>query len=97
MRIEARRVDRRIREVTLLADVTLDAAAGSVVGLLGPNGSGKSTLLRTLAGLDRPDTGQVLLDGVDRRSLSLGVTSPLGWLWASTMPALPCCAASRMI
>jgi iron complex transport system ATP-binding protein len=70
MRIEARHVERSIREITLLAGVTLDAAPGSVVGLLGPNGSGKSTLLRTLAGLDRPDAGLVLLDGVDRQSMA---------------------------
>ncbi len=70
MRIEARQVERRIRDATLLAGVTLDAAPGSTVGLLGPNGSGKSTLLRMLAGLDRPDDGRVLLDGADRRSLA---------------------------
>ncbi|MDY7091299.1 MAG: ABC transporter ATP-binding protein [Actinomycetota bacterium] len=51
------------RRLALLDEVTLDATPGSIVGLLGPNGSGKSTLLRTLAGLDRPDHGHVLLDG----------------------------------
>jgi iron complex transport system ATP-binding protein len=69
VRIEAHHVERRIRDAVLLAGVTLDAAPGSTVGLLGPNGSGKSTLLRTLAGLDRPDDGRVLLDGTDRQSL----------------------------
>ncbi|WP_250038253.1 ABC transporter ATP-binding protein [Paractinoplanes maris] len=69
MRIEARDIGRRLRDVTLLAEVTLHAPSGSTVGLLGPNGSGKSTLLRLLAGLDRPDDGRVLLDGVDRASL----------------------------
>jgi iron complex transport system ATP-binding protein len=70
MRIEAERLTRRIRDVTLLAGVTLDAPPGSTVGLLGPNGSGKSTLLQALAGLDRPDDGRVLLDGADRQALS---------------------------
>ena len=69
MRIEARDVDRHIRDVALLAGVTWAAAPGETVGLLGPNGSGKSTLLRVLAGLDAPDGGRVLLDGADRRSL----------------------------
>jgi len=69
VRLEARDVDRRIRDAVLLAAVTLEAPPGSTVGLLGPNGSGKSTLLRVLAGLDRPDGGRVLLDGENRDSL----------------------------
>lgn len=69
MRLEAYAVDRRIRDAVLLAGVALDAPPGSTVGLLGPNGSGKSTLLRVLAGLDRPDSGRVLLDGQDRAAL----------------------------
>ncbi len=44
-------------------DVALDVAAGEVLALLGPNGAGKSTLLGLTAGLLRPDTGAVRLDG----------------------------------
>lgn len=47
----------------VLDDVTLDPEPGSMVGILGPNGSGKSSLLRLLAGLNRPDSGVVELDG----------------------------------
>ena len=47
----------------VLHAVTLDAARGQRLGILGPNGSGKTTLLRLLAGLVRPEAGQVLLDG----------------------------------
>jgi len=65
MRLRAEKITWAVRGKPLLADVTLDAPDGTLVGLLGPNGSGKSSLLRVLAGLQRPDTGRVLLDGVD--------------------------------
>jgi cobalt/nickel transport system ATP-binding protein len=48
---------------TVLRGVTLRLRKGEVVALLGPNGSGKTTLLLTLAGLIRPERGEVLLDG----------------------------------
>src|SRR6266702_189742 len=47
----------------VLRDITLTAAAGDFVCLLGPSGCGKSTLLRLLAGLSRPDSGSITLDG----------------------------------
>jgi iron complex transport system ATP-binding protein len=53
----------------VISDVTLDVPPGSTLGLLGPNGSGKSSLLRLLAGVRKPATGQVLLDGADLRRL----------------------------
>jgi thiamine transport system ATP-binding protein len=43
----------------------LEVGAAEVVTILGPSGSGKTTLLRAIAGLQRPDRGRVLLDGVD--------------------------------
>jgi iron complex transport system ATP-binding protein len=47
----------------VLDDVSLDAPAGRIVGLLGPNGSGKTTLLRVMARMLRPDAGRVEIDG----------------------------------
>ncbi|HUP96784.1 MAG TPA: ABC transporter ATP-binding protein [Usitatibacter sp.] len=47
----------------LLDAIDLDVAAGEWVAVVGESGSGKSTLLNIVAGLDRPDGGQVLLDG----------------------------------
>jgi len=46
-----------------LHDVSFEVERGTIVGVLGPNGSGKTTLVRIMAGMLRPDSGQVLLDG----------------------------------
>jgi len=54
----------------VLHGVDLDLEGGKVTAIVGPNGAGKSTLLRALAGLLRPRSGQVALDGVDIGALS---------------------------
>jgi putative ABC transport system ATP-binding protein len=51
--------------VPVLTDITLDVRAGDFLGLMGPSGSGKSTLLNLIAGIDKPDAGEILFDGVD--------------------------------
>ena len=55
--------------VHVLKGVSLAIERGEAVGLIGPSGSGKSTLLMVMAGLERPDRGRVVLDGVDLTSL----------------------------
>ena len=51
--------------VHILKGISLEIGRGEAVGLVGPSGSGKSTLLMTMAGLERPDSGEVLVDGAD--------------------------------
>ena len=51
--------------VHILKAISLEIGRGEAVGLVGPSGSGKSTLLMTMAGLERPDAGKVVVDGVD--------------------------------
>ncbi len=55
--------------VTALDDVTVQLAEGEFTAIMGPSGSGKSTLLHLLAGLDRPDSGQVYLGDTEITSL----------------------------
>jgi putative ABC transport system ATP-binding protein len=50
--------------VHILRDVALTIGKGEAVGVVGPSGSGKSTLLMIMAGLERPDRGEVEIDGV---------------------------------
>ena len=49
----------------VLTDITLSIAEGDFVALMGPSGSGKSTLLNLIAGIDRPDSGELLVGGLD--------------------------------
>ena len=56
---------RGVQIVPVLTDITLSIAQGNFVALMGPSGSGKSTLLNLIAGIDRPDSGELLVGGLD--------------------------------
>ena len=63
--VQCRNVRLSYGKTEVLKDVNLDIAPGEFFALLGPSGSGKSTLLRLIAGFNRHQHGQVLVDGVD--------------------------------
>lgn len=56
--------------VHILKNISLNIIQGEAVGLVGPSGSGKSSLLMVMAGLERPDSGQVLVQNTDISALS---------------------------
>jgi sulfate transport system ATP-binding protein len=65
MSIQVSNISKRFGSFVALDDVTLDFPSGELVALLGPSGCGKTTLLRIIAGLERADHGQVVLEGED--------------------------------
>ena len=67
--VSVERVRVSLRERLALRDVSARFRPGCVTALLGPNGAGKTTLLNCLAGLLRPDSGRVLIDGADVMSM----------------------------
>ncbi len=65
MSIEVRDLVKGFGAARVVDGVSFDLHAGELVALLGPSGGGKSTVLRMIAGLERPDAGDVFLDGED--------------------------------
>ncbi len=61
---------RAASRVHILKGISLEVRPGEALGLVGPSGSGKSTLLMTMAGLERPDEGSVVIEGQDLGALN---------------------------
>ena len=72
--VRAENVERRLsqgdRELRILKGLSFDVPTGAWLALTGPSGSGKSTLLGILAGIDRPTSGRVFLDGAEVSALA---------------------------
>ena len=75
--LEVRALDLAHGPRALLADVDFTLEPGEVLGVIGPNGAGKSTLLRVLAGLARPRSGEVRIDGRALHALTPASRAPL--------------------
>ena len=76
--LHVRGLRKSYRRRPVIRDVSLDVSRGEVVALLGPNGSGKTTCFYNIAGLIRPDAGQVMLDGRDVTGLPMYRRARLG-------------------
>ncbi|HEX9961040.1 MAG TPA: ABC transporter ATP-binding protein [Pyrinomonadaceae bacterium] len=63
--VSVRSVSKRFGAATVLEDINFDVDEGETVVLLGASGSGKTTILRVIAGLEKPDSGRVVLHGKD--------------------------------
>ena len=83
--ITIRSVNKRYGDFTALDEVNFTVPTGTLTALLGPSGSGKSTLLRVIAGLDKPDTGVVTINGRDLTGVS-PQNRGIGFVFPSTTP-----------
>ncbi|TWU55836.1 ABC transporter ATP-binding protein [Rubripirellula reticaptiva] len=74
--VELRGVSRSFHKgdetITPLDNIDLDIQAGEFMSLMGPSGTGKSTLLNLVSGIDRPDSGTIMVDGTEVTKLSRG-------------------------
>jgi branched-chain amino acid transport system ATP-binding protein len=61
--LEVRSVDKSFRGLRAVRDASLSVPEGEIVGLIGPNGAGKTTLFNVIAGVYRPDAGEILFGG----------------------------------
>ncbi len=82
--LEAREVTRTFRSgqrcITALAAVDLVVLRDGVIGLIGPDGAGKTTFMRLAAGLLRPDSGEVWVQGLSTRDQALAIQSRIGYM-----------------
>lgn len=78
--IMARGVARAFGSVKAVQNATLSVQAGKVTALIGPNGCGKTTLMLMLAGLLKPDAGEIRVAGADPRTDSAAVRAAIGWM-----------------
>ena len=63
MYVEMQHINKTFDGFQASCDVSFGVEKGCLAALLGPSGSGKTTLLRMIAGLDRPDSGDIFIDG----------------------------------
>jgi ABC-type Fe3+/spermidine/putrescine transport system ATPase subunit len=77
--IEVQGVSKRYGRIAAVDGLSFTVRPGQVTGFLGPNGAGKSTTLRMMLGLDRPDSGRVLIDGRPYRQFARPLTSARCW------------------
>jgi ABC-2 type transport system ATP-binding protein len=63
--IEINAVSKNFAATTALSQISFQVRKGEVLGFLGPNGAGKTTTMKLITGFWQPDSGQILIDGLD--------------------------------
>lgn len=70
----------------ILENINLKIDIGKFIAITGPNGSGKSTLVKIIMGIEKPDSGKIVLDGKDITQLSINERANLGISFAFQQP-----------
>ncbi|HOO76356.1 MAG TPA: ABC transporter ATP-binding protein [bacterium] len=78
--IEITGLTRRFGPLTAVDGLTLTVADGEIFALLGPNGAGKTTTIRLLTGLLKPDSGGIILDGIDSNVDPIRARTRIGYV-----------------
>jgi ABC-2 type transport system ATP-binding protein len=78
--IQVENLTKRFHRVMAVDGVTFHVAPGEIYGFLGPNGAGKTTTIKMLAGVLRPTSGRIVIDGVDLERDPIAVKRRLGFI-----------------
>lgn len=71
---------KRFKQVTAVNNVSLTVASGEIYGFLGPNGAGKTTTIKMLAGIIRPTSGAIFIDGLNLLKHPIEVKARIGFI-----------------
>ena len=78
--IRLEKLTKQFNQVTAVDKVSLRVTPGEIYGFLGPNGAGKTTTIKMLAGIMRPTSGQVFIDGLDLQKHPIEVKARVGFI-----------------
>jgi ABC-2 type transport system ATP-binding protein len=78
--IRVAELTKRFQQVTAVDGVSFHVGRGEIYGFLGPNGAGKTTTIKMLAGVLRPSSGRIVIDGLDLREHPIEVKRRLGFI-----------------
>lgn len=77
-RLEVSHISKSYKKRTIVEDLSMVLDSGEIIGLLGPNGAGKTTSFYMVAGLVKPDKGQITMDGRDISQSPMHIRAKLG-------------------
>ena len=78
--IKIKKLTKKFDGIVALDTIDLELAAGKIIGLVGPDGTGKTTLLRLIAGLLKPTTGSIAVNGLDTITEANGVHEIISYM-----------------
>ena len=78
--IEIKGVSKKFQDKTVIHNLDLHIKEGEFYALIGPNGAGKSTLIKLIAGLLKPNQGEIMLDGVNMKEYPKEAKSLIGYI-----------------